>query len=163
MTGWRAMGETDLPGVVRVAAASFPDHFEDLACFTERLALCPDLCFALERDGAVEGYLIAYPWPRGEIPPLNTLLGGLPADRGNIYLHDLALSPAARGGGFTRAVVERLAEAARGQGASSLSLVSVNESQAFWRGMGFAVEDSDVLAAKLASYGPDARYMARPL
>lgn len=160
---WRAMASADLPGVVGVAAASFPDHFEDLACFNERLVLCPELCFALELDGAVEGYLIAYPWPRGEIPPLNTLLGGLPADRGNIYLHDLALSPTARGGGFTRAVVERLAEAARGQGASSLSLISVNESQAFWRRMGFAAVQNDALAVKLASYGPDARYMARPL
>jgi GNAT superfamily N-acetyltransferase len=160
---WRAMAPNDLAGVVRVAAASFPDHFESLACFTERLALSPALCFVLELAGAVEGYLIAYPWPRGEVPPLNSLLGALPATRGNIYLHDLALAPAARGGGFTRPVVERLAEAARREGATSLSLVSVNDSQAFWRAMGFAVEDSAVLAVKLESYGPDARYMTRPL
>ncbi|WP_091742215.1 GNAT family N-acetyltransferase [Phenylobacterium immobile] len=157
------MRDADLAGVVRVAAASFPDHFESLACFAERLALSPDLCFALELEGAVEGYLIAYPWQLGQIPPLNSLLGGLPADRENVYLHDLALAPAARGGGHTRTVVEALARAAHSLGAATLSLVSVNDSQAFWRGMGFRVEQSDALAVKLASYGPDARYMVRPL
>jgi GNAT superfamily N-acetyltransferase len=156
---WRPMLEADLLGVVRVAGTAFPDHFEDLACFAERLALSPDLCFVLDRDGGVEGYLIAYPWPRGEIPPLNSLLGGLPADHSNIYLHDLALAPRAQGGGWTRPVVETLAQAATEMGASTVSLVSVNESAAFWRRMQFETEPN----AKLASYGPDARYMVRKI
>lgn len=154
------MTAADLDGVVRVAAIAFPDHFESRACFAERLALCPELCFALEAGGAVAGYLIAYPWLMGQIPPLNSLLGRLPDDRRAIYLHDLALAPEARGGGHSREAVERLVAAAR---ARTLTLVAVNESQAFWRSLGFSIDDDPALTSKLASYGPDARYMTRAL
>lgn len=157
------MAAADLAAVVRVAVASFPDHFEGLACFAERLRLCPELCFSLELAGEVEGYLIAYPWPDGEVPPLNSLLGALPADRRAIYLHDLALAPAARGRGHAREALDRLVAAARSSGAQALNLVSVNGSQTFWRGFGFETHDSPVLRAKLASYGADARYMTRQI
>lgn len=61
--GWRPMLAGDLDGVVCVARLSFPDHFEDRACFAERFALYPQGCFVLDAgDGQVAGYLIAYPW-----------------------------------------------------------------------------------------------------
>ncbi|MGF7155632.1 GNAT family N-acetyltransferase [Novosphingobium gossypii] len=158
------MQPTDIDGVVQVAAACFPDHFENRACFEERLALYPGGCFVLGRGDAVKGYLIAYPWPFGAIPPLNTLLGALPDARDAFYLHDLALHPEARGGGHARPALERLAAALREAGATRIALVSVNDSLAFWQGMGFApVAADDVLSAKLASYGEGARYMVRVL
>ena len=55
--------------VVEVARLSFPDHFEDRACFENRLALYPRGCFVLEEgDGAARGYLIAYPWRADSAP-----------------------------------------------------------------------------------------------
>ena len=72
---WRPMRPGDVDGVVRVAAVAFPDHFEARACFAERLALFPNGCFVLASPVEVKGYLIAYPWPFGAIPPLNSLLG----------------------------------------------------------------------------------------
>jgi ribosomal protein S18 acetylase RimI-like enzyme len=102
----------------------------------------------------VAGYLIAYPWPLGAIPPLNSLLGSLPEDAGALYLHDLALLPEARGGGHARAVLDLLFAHALG---TPIALVSVNGSTGFWGGHGFVAQES----ARLASYGPDARYMVR--
>lgn len=158
---WRAMAAGDLDGVAAVAAIAFPDHPESHACFAERLALCPQLCFVLEDGGAIAGYLIAYPWPQGAIPPLDTLLGALPDDRSALYLHDLALLPRARGGGRAGAGIALLLERARALGAASISLVSVNDSAAFWEAQGFTSVEAP--AGKLASYGEGARYMRRAI
>lgn len=155
---WRAMTAGDLDGVVAVAAIAFPDHPEGRPCFAERLALAPESCFVLANGEGVAGYLIAYPWPQGAIPPLDTLLGGLPERRDSWYLHDLALLPEVRGGGNARAGLALLFA----QVHAPIALVSVNESAGFWQGQGFVPQDSPELRAKLASYGPDARYMIRP-
>lgn len=161
---WRAMRAADIDGVVQAAASCFPDHFEDRACFEERLRLYPDGCFVLAAGDEVNGYCIAYPWHFSAIPPLNTLLGGLPDSREAFSLHDLALRPDARGAGHARPAVERVADAARTAGARRIALVSVNGSLPFWQGMGFTpVAAEEILTAKLASYGDGARYMVREL
>lgn len=161
---WRPMHGDDVDGVVAVAAVAFPDHFERRDCFAERFALFPQGCFVLAAGDAVQGYLIAYPWPLGAIPPLNSLLGALPASRETWYLHDLALHPDACGQGHARPIVERLAIEAREQGAERIALVSVNDSMPFWQGVGFAPVAGDAtLARKLESYGEASRYMVRAL
>ena len=161
---WRPMRPTDIDAVVEVARLSFPDHFEDRACFQNRLALYPRGCFVLaESEGAARGYLIAYPWKAESAPPLNTVIEGLPAEPDLIYLHDLALHPEARGGGVTSAIVERLAEQATEDGWPAIALVAVNDAVRFWSRHGFAEQPAEAMAAKLASYGADARYMLRPL
>ena len=161
---WRSMRPTDIDAVVEVARLSFPDHFEDRACFQNRLALYPRGCFVLaEGEGAARGYLIAYPWKTESAPPLNTVIEGLQAAPDLIYLHDLALHPDTRGGGHTRPVVERLAEQAKAAGWPAVALVAVNDASSFWARNGFEVQNPPGMAEKLASYGDDARYMVRPL
>lgn len=158
---WRAMTAAHLDDVVAVAAVAFPDHPEGRACFAERLALCPQLCFVLEDAGAVAGYLIAYPWPQGAIPPLDTLLGALPEDGSALYLHDLALLPHTQGRGQAAAGVALLLERARALGGTSIALVSVNASTGFWKAQGFCAAEAP--PGKLASYGEAARYMRRAI
>ncbi|PNU06389.1 GNAT family N-acetyltransferase [Novosphingobium guangzhouense] len=163
---WRAMRASDIDGVVDVARASFPDHFEARACFEERLALFAQGCSVLAdpADEAVRGYLIAYPWPLGAIPPLDSLLGSVPQARTAYYLHDLALHPDVRGQGHASPAVRQLFAVLRGLGGDEVALVSVNDTAAFWQGQGFAAVPPDAaLQRKLASYGPDARYMRRAL
>lgn len=159
---WRPMRADDLDGVVAVARAAFPDHFEERACFAERLALFPQGCFVLASAGEVRGYLIAYPWPLDAMPPLNSLLGALPDAGETIYLHDLALHPGIRGQGHARPIVERLVADARALGIRRIALVSVNDTVPFWRSMGFAPVAGDAaITRKLESYGPDSTYMIR--
>ncbi|MES2055329.1 MAG: GNAT family N-acetyltransferase [Pseudomonadota bacterium] len=161
---WRQMTEADLAEVAEIAALAFPDHRESLSCFAERLTLSPALCFVLEDGGALFGYLIAYPWPEGSIPPLDSLLGALPTERDALYLHDLALRPEARGTGQMKNIVRRLSEAARRSGARRIALVSVNDSVGAWRANGFEIADNDpAIRAKLASYGDGAHYMTRTI
>ena len=164
MLAWRPMRSGDLDAVVRVAAAGFPDHFEDRVCFENRLALYPRGCFVLASEGEeAVGYLVAYPWVRAAAPALNSLIGALPVRAELIYLHDLAIDPTVRGGGHAAPIVEKLAEQARADGWTEMALVAVNGAAPFWERRGFVVVESPALAAKLRSYGPDARYMVRRL
>ena len=161
---WRAMTAADLDGVIAVAAEAFPNHFEERACYAERLDLYPQGCRVLtDEAGGVRGYVFAYPWSAAAAPPLNVLIGSLPADAGVFYLHDLALLRAVRGGGHAKAAVEAVVEMARDGGWPALSLVAINDAAPFWEGRGFEVADPPGMAEKLASYGADARYMVRRL
>jgi ribosomal protein S18 acetylase RimI-like enzyme len=158
---WRAMAADDLPGVVVLANALFPDHYEAPEHFAERLRVAPDLCrvLACGEAGAVLGYCIAYPWPLYRIPPLDRPLPDGSADAEAIYLHDLGLHPEAAGRGHARTAVADLFIRA---GRCAIALVAVNGSAAFWEAQGFREESGDAaLADKLAGYGADARYMVR--
>ncbi|MBX3476789.1 MAG: GNAT family N-acetyltransferase [Brevundimonas sp.] len=157
------MTEGDLDEVVAVARVAFPNHPEDRACFAERLGLNPRGCFVLDGSEGVRGYLVAYPWRREAPPALNTLVGAVPDGADVLYLHDLALDPRARGAGHARPIIERLARQAAAEGWPAIALVAVNDAAVFWQSLGFQPVESPALRTRLASYGPDARYMIRPL
>ena len=162
------MTAADLDAVAALALVAFPDHYEGRDCFANRLALYPRGCLVLDGPGrsgeaAAAGYMVAYPWRAGEAPALNTLVDALPAGADLVYLHDLALHPRVRGQGWSRPAVERLADDSRAAGWPALALVAVNDAAPFWARHGFAVEESPAMTRKLASYGPGARYMVRPL
>ena len=166
MTGeralWRAMRRSDLDRVEAIAAKVHPNFPEDRDVLADRLRLWPSGCRILEKDGSAAGYLFSHPWSYGGPPALNTRIAALPAAPDTYYLHDLALLPEERGKGFGQALVAALAGAVVPT-FPTLSLVAVNGSAPFWRSCGFAAFDDPALAGKLASYGPDARFMARRL
>ena len=157
---WRAMTTSDLASVNRIAAVVHPDYPEDAAIFSERLALYPAGCRVLDApDGSLAGYVVSHPWRDREPPALNTRLGALPARPSTYYIHDIALLPEARGGKAATKVVTALMEHARATGFAAISLVTVNDSEAFWRRMGFARVDDASLDAKLRSYDNNACFM----
>lgn len=159
------MRETDLAHVVPLADRLFPDHPEDAARFTERLARGRDLCLTLARDdGAIAGYAVAYPWPLGSAPPLNRPLDASVGIGNAVYLHDLGVSPEAAGAGHAGAGLILLRERTRNAGYATIALVAVNGSAGFWQARGFAARPMDeAMTTKLASYGTDARYMVLTL
>jgi hypothetical protein len=157
------MRPADLPAVNALAALLHPDYPEDAVVFAERLRLYPPGCHVLERDGEIAAYVVSHPWLDRAPPPLNTLLGELPARPTTYYLHDLALMPEVRGSGASVQVVEALAGQARNEDLPSLSLIAVNGSAGFWQRQGFAAVVDDTLAEKLRSYGDDAQFMMQTL
>ena len=162
---WRHPSETDLDAVAGIAAAAFPDHPEDPACFANRLAMSPEWCFGLvDQAGMLSGYLLAGPWPLGSIPPLNTLLTSLLGASDALFVHDLALDRRAKGTGQAGAIIDRLVQQAYATEFRHLALVAVNGTATFWGHHGFgSASGSPELAAKLASYGAGAQYMRRDL
>ena len=154
---WRAMASADLPRVQAIADAVHPDFPEAAAIPAERLALCPAGCLVLATGAQLLGYAVSHPWHAGQAPRLNSLLGGLPAAPGTWYLHDLALLPAARGGGAAAAAVRLLVAQAQAAGLADMSLVAVNGSAGFWQRQGFR----PAVGPDLASYGGAAQFMQR--
>ena len=102
---WRPLRFEDLDALMAVMVAAFPAHYEERACFEERLALSPSWCFALEDEArSLKGYFIAYPWPLHHIPTLNTLLVSLPVQARALFINDLAVGPEVAGTGQAGAI-----------------------------------------------------------
>lgn len=160
---WRAMMPADLSVVSIIAAEVHPDFPEDDAVFAERLRLHPAGCCVLVGADGIGAYVVSHPWSALSCPPLNALVGALPADATNYYIHDVALTPGVRGAGHAAEIVATLAGHARSIGCSAMSLVAVNGSAVFWSRHGFAQAKAPSLATKLASYGDDALFMVRAL
>ncbi|TWB63269.1 acetyltransferase (GNAT) family protein [Nitrospirillum viridazoti] len=156
------MTVADLAPAFTLACAIHVDFFEALEVMTDKLAVYPAGCLTLEMpDGELSGYAVSHPYARGRVPKLNHLLGGLPADADIYYIHDIAIDAAARGRGHAETAVDLLAAHAGDAGFREVRLLSVNNSEAFWRRRGFsAVEDEHV---DVTSYGLDAIYMRRIL
>jgi ribosomal protein S18 acetylase RimI-like enzyme len=162
MLCWRAMSAADLADVQVIANIVHTAYPERPAVFAERLHLYPAGCFVLAGPGGgVDGYALSHPWD-GPPPALDTLLEALPVHPSTFYIHDIALLPAARGRHAAADIMTRLAEHARRQGFSSLSLIAVGGTAAVWARLGFRPHP-DMDASKLASYGASAVQMMRKL
>lgn len=162
---WRPMTAADLPAVSRIGDAVHPAFPESDAVFEERLRLFPQGCRVAEGpDGALVGYAVAHPGRIFAPPPLDALLHHLPAEANCLYVHDVALLPAVRGGGLGRAVVGELTALARRTGLHCLALTAVNGSAAWWQRRGFLrlQPEPPELIDKLRSYGSDAAYLVKP-
>ncbi|TDH63930.1 GNAT family N-acetyltransferase [Dankookia rubra] len=155
---WRPMTEADLSAVQVLADRLHPDYPESPVVFAERLALAPAGCRVLAADTRLLGYAITHPWTGTAPPPLGAVLGALPPRPGVWHIHDIALDPAARGGGHAATVLRALLAASP---LPRATLVAIPGTAGYWARQGFrdaAVGD----AAALASYGAGARFMARP-
>jgi len=154
----------DLSAVSDLATRIHPSFPEDAEVFAERLRLYPEGCHVYVDGKSPTAYVLSHPWRALDAPPLNSLLGELPAGPATYYIPDLALAGEARGTGVAAAIVDALAEHASEAGYRTMSLVAVNGSARFWRRRGFARLDIAALADKLRSYGDeDAQFMVRTL
>jgi GNAT superfamily N-acetyltransferase len=157
------MGAGDLEGVCRIAGDVHSELPERREVFEEKFRLFPAGCFALELGGSLVGYGISHPWRLFEIPPLDAFLERLLSSPDCLYLHDIAVTPAARGRRVASQLIDRLGVLAGREGVGFIALASVYETSGFWREMGFAAASSERLAEKLQSYGPSACYMVKSL
>ncbi len=153
------MRAEDMTAVFALAELIHPGFPEDDDVLAERRDLYPAGCFVLETQAGLRGYLLSHPWRANDPPALNRTLGRIPADADTYYLHDLALHSDVRGAGAAKPLLLQLFAETRIW--PEHSLVAVNGSAPFWQHHGFAVLERPGLAAKLAGYGADARYMVR--
>jgi hypothetical protein len=65
VASWRAATAADLDAVERIGNAVHVNLQERPEVFANKLALFPQGCFVLARNGAVIGYGIAHPWALG--------------------------------------------------------------------------------------------------
>ena len=159
----RPMRTEDLSAVLRIQALCYTAFTpESAASMDAKRRHAPRSCWVAEHGGDVAGYLLALPWRALDAPALDSVIEGLPALTDCLYLHDLAIAPAARGGGVGAALVERFLAHLRAGPWARAALIAVQGSVPFWERHGFAaVAPSPALSRKLADYGPGATYMLR--
>jgi GNAT superfamily N-acetyltransferase len=160
LSEWRPMTSADIHAVDEIGRIVHPGFPEDIAVLKNRLALFPAGCFVADGEDARLGYAVSHPSVVGRPAPLDTVIDALPPDADCLFLHDIALTEAARGRGLGGSLLEKLKDVAATARLTRLGLVSVNNSRAYWQARGFRVLESDeTLAAKLATYEADAAYM----
>jgi len=156
------MKEAHLPQVWELQCLAYaPEFHESEATFRAKRAAWPDCCWVLVQDGQVLAYLFAQEGRLGHPPCLHSE-GRELGERDCFHLHDLAIHPDFRGQGLGRPLIDGGLAEGRRRGLSWASLVAVQQSVAFWVKQGFG-EAPPELNPPLISYGPDARYLIRPL
>jgi GNAT superfamily N-acetyltransferase len=161
MPDLRPLTAADLPAAAAIQNAVYrPLYREEADILGGRISAAPTCCWGAFRDGALCAYILSHPWPAAAPPAIGQALGLCPPGD-NWFVHDLAIAPKARGLGLGRALVARAADAARALGLTRGDLVAVQGASSFWAGLGYAPPERlpPDLAAKVAAYGDDARYM----
>jgi GNAT superfamily N-acetyltransferase len=154
------MTDGDMADVMRVADEIHRDLPEHEPVFRERLQLFPEGCLVLVQNDEIGGYVVSFPIRRGRPPALNEMLGEIPQDADQYYIHDLAILPGFRGrGAATDGIAKTLAVAKR---YPTTCLISVYGTVPFWGRFGFTPEPvGTAMEEKLRGYGADATYLTR--
>lgn len=153
----------DIDAVVALGNDIHQDHQERPAVFHNRFTLFPDgIWLAEDAAGRLLAYAVSHPLALHASVPLDTILNG-PLARDVLYIHDVAVSPQARGLKLGEKLLERLEQVARVQGLPLLALTALDGLAPYWARFGFTEVTVPALAVKLASYGPGAAYMVKAL
>jgi GNAT superfamily N-acetyltransferase len=133
----RPICDADWPAIDRIQRACFPATAIESQEVLQSIARhSPESCLLAETDVPL-AYVLAHPWRPDDLPPIQALLPGLPAEASSLFVHDLAVTPEARGTGLAQRLVEELLAWARRRGLLHGSLVSVQDSRRFWERYGF--------------------------
>ncbi|KAL4984855.1 acyl-CoA N-acyltransferase [Aspergillus falconensis] len=163
---WRNLTTSDIDSLMHIANTIHPGLPERAAVFAERITLYPEGCLALVNVNGecsqLHGYAVSHPIRRHQPPALDTLLGEIPADADEYYIHDVAVLPGLRGQGLAAQGIARLLEVAAAKGFERTCLVSVYGMEGFWARFGFRPEViGGQLREKLSGYGEGAVCLSR--
>ncbi len=163
----RPMQGADLPAVLALQARAYlPFFHEDEAVFRGKLAAFPDWCWVAHMaDGELAAYLFTQPARLGRPPCLGDGRGSHKDGADTLHLHDMAVSPLARGAGLAARMTAHALDAAQKAELQHgrlrwASLIAVQGSVPYWARHGFVPGQ---VAPDLSSYGPGAAYLVRPL
>ena len=163
MISIRLMTPTDIPAVVALQDSCYSDAlYESPALLRQRLQAAESSCWLAENSaGELLAYLFSYPSINGYVTPLASAFKPAGAPE-LLYLHDMAVSLAARGLGLANNLLAKAKQHALSLGLTKLALVAVQGSVPYWQRHGFAVVKplSASAVSALASYhGEQACYM----
>lgn len=163
----RLIQHADLAEIQAIQDCCYGDElFEDTGLIERRLASQPNSCWLAEsHDGKVLAYLFSYPSRDKQVAPLGSEFECY-NNADLLYLHDMAVSPAARGLGLAPDLLVTAERYALKCGFNQLALVAVQGSVPYWQKQGFSIVELTDVSAQLAleSYiGQSAVYMQKTL
>ena len=160
------MTPADLDAVLALQQRCYGVSFlEGREAFAAKLAVTAglDCCWMARRAAEPLAYAVSLPVCEATLPALDAPHCERSAAPTLLYLHDMAVSPQARSLGLAGLLLAQLQQRAQALGLAHLGLVAVQGSVPYWQRQGFAEPAglSPKLAAKLASFGPEARFLCR--
>jgi ribosomal protein S18 acetylase RimI-like enzyme len=156
----RPLISIDVAHVLELQQLAYSEtYLESDDSFAVKIAAGPETCFGAWFDGRLVGYLVAVPLARDEPLSLNsTHIQPTPMDEAQVlYIHDLAIHPERRKTGLGDVLLVHLYESAIRYGIEAYSLVSVQNSSAYWAQRGFTPQEG----LPAIGYGPEAVRMSR--
>ncbi len=161
----RLMTAGDLNAVVQIQDSCYSEAlYEAPALLSQRLTAQPNSCWVAQHvNGTVLAYLLSYPAKNGNVAPLGSAFKHY-NNADVLYLHDMAVSAAARGQGLAQQLLCQAWRYANAEGLTRLALVAVQGSVPFWQRHGFSVVTltDEVSQRALQSYtGQEAKYMQK--
>lgn len=153
------------------------DILEPITVLQSKWHASPKTCFVARQDGRthqdsmVLGYVLAHLW-QGTPPSLShafekAQLPKPPYDNQiYLYLHDMAISPKARGMGLASQLLQRLLAESQAMGIYDVRLIAVQSAEHYWEKQGFTpmTSISDTTQHYLQqSYGEDCVLMYQNL
>ena len=151
----RGIRDSDWPRILEIQRESYISQMvETLETLQSRWHTAPECCFVVE-DEIPMGYALAHPWREDDIPALNVPISNT-VTTDILYVHDVAISQAARGCGAAALLIQALIEHARVLGLPALALTSVQGSAPFWQKHQFQPAPYPY---DMSTYGDGAIYM----
>lgn len=163
----RLIEHSDLAAIVAIQDSCYGNElFEDPALITRRLMSQPNSCWlAQSHDAKVLAYLFSYPSREKRVAPLGSEFQRY-NDADLLYLHDMAVSSAARGLGLASELLATAERYALINGFSKLALVAVQGSVPYWQKHGFGIvelTEGSALQALQSYTAQSAVYMQKTL
>jgi GNAT superfamily N-acetyltransferase len=161
---WRPMLLGDVPEVNNLANRIHINYPEEESVFSEKFQLFPHGCFTFETRGRIDGYCFSHPWLKHEAPSLDARLVRIPEAPSTYFIHDIAVSESQRGKGIAGSGMSLVVLVARLHRLSHLSLISVNQTELFWKSQKFLEVDSTELQNLVKTkYSNEAVFMERTI
>jgi GNAT superfamily N-acetyltransferase len=152
----RGITEADWPEVVALEAEAYADTALTEGEAALRSRASAGLCFVLDLDGRIAGYVLALPYPRFSCPGLGRPEPAVHRSS-NLHLHDLVISEPLRRRGLGTRLVRHLTDVALARGFETMSLIAVAGKESFWRACGYLADQEVRLPP---GYGGGAVYMS---
>ena len=143
----RQLALADIPEMLEVQREAYePSLQEPASSFEEKLTLFSRGAVGVILDGRLVAYVVTLAWRGSSVVPLSKAIGELPPEPDTLFIHDLASSPAHRGKGIARVLVERVFAIAAELNIKKFSLVAVQGSEPFWARFGFQPAEAFIYA-----------------
>src|SRR3989344_158639 len=147
-TKWTSLLESDISEVDKIAREIHLTLPERREVFSEKLTLFPAGCFKFMFEGKMMGYAFSHPWTLYSVPSLDDFLHTLPENPDCIYIHDVAILPAARGRNAAGLFIAQIVKVAQEMQIPHLACVSVYGTDVLWARFGFRTVSTNETTAE---------------
>ena len=158
------MKKNDLDSAIEVQRQTFSEDLrESLDVFHNRFNKFGDHFLVVTENDQIVGYVLAFPWLRGDSPINNKCFPERLASPTCYYVHDIAVLPKFQGKGLAKKLLDQVTDQSVKLGFMHISLISVLQSADYWDRLGFKELDvsDEKRATLLKSYGKGARLMIK--